>query len=729
MTLTEENLQTYNGLFVWDINKAYYDIINSDPVRSPYKNRKWWEITWFDKRHWYAKRTFNNGLFFKEWYDITDIVNIWDFLYYLSINKWAWVLEIYRETIATWDLYLITTDSWSAWMAESFVITNFVSGKPKQLYVWDSDVDANIGIQVNDPSTMLWSFKDESVSDWTNTWNYNSWEDSINPWDYIYVYDISTNFVSWVSGIPWTVGRVWSINEDDVTIINVQSLWPNFSATQTEGNKCKYYVFPKIWEVILFATTSWIKCLHYDDIDVSWDVIITDVWQTDKWYSALVEHNWFITYYNQEWWVVSYWWVWTNQLNWFFSQYIPINKNVINMASFSWYLLALSKNNITACTISPTESPTWAAYVWIAQTVMNKEWIWSKNSFDVSELWMFIVTSDKRFWALSLSAPWAYYWNNNIEPKFTPMSEWIQWHLDLLEEWDEVSVSIRNDEIRIYINWDTPESWVLNKTKILIYDMTWKFWRTHISYNAIVKWWKHMSWIPWTIDNLFLWDTCYNYCWRRDSNCRWWEFYYDQEFSWFLWEMTEWSIISIYKKLHYAKLLLWLNCSLHNATTTLQVDKYMYWYKPVYMIDNIESVRYINMINAINDWEDIEPSDCEVSLLEECSNYTNPCEWSWATDDEDACWEDIYKEDYGICIDSNKYFLSPFANIYVPLNLWMFSELFKFTFKATWEDRIHFGWNIIWYESQLPSWINPDWLNSRLCTECLWDVKPCDCEK
>ena len=61
------------------------------------------------------------------------------------------------------------------------------------------------------------------------------------------------------------------------------------------------------------------------------------------------------------------------------------------------------------------------------------------------------------------------------------------------------------------------------------------------------------------------------------------------------------------------------------------------------------------MINDINGWQEIEPSDCEISLLEECGNYTNPCDESWANDELNPCWESEYKEDYGICVDSKKY--------------------------------------------------------------------------
>ena len=732
---TEENLVYFNWLFTWDVNKVYYNLINCEIEKAPYKDREDGDLFWVNKRKWYIGKAWVDywqmvGVFIPASFYLTDVIEIWIYKYLMAVDYQADIIKIFKEIqIPGWRPVLVEIYSWAYGGNDKFTKTKFVWGKPRTLFVASWDITSIIGIEENNTNTMLSYFRD-----WTQIdWNYANWWDSVNPWDYIYCYDNKSLFELWVSGIPGSVAKV---NYRDVTSpekLNTTGR-PGFAGSQLEGKDMKYYIFPEITEVFLFSTKNWVVCWHYDDYTTTPGsvAIFTNVWQSTEAFSSMVEHNGFLAYYYDKWGIISYGGQGTDQMYWFATQYIPISKDILNITSFGNYLVAMAKDSIVACTITTitdtTVTPASIEYVWGSQNVMQWEGLFSDSSYDVTEEWLFMITNQKRFGNLSLSSPGAYYGNQNIESKFNDMSEWIKWHLDLIQDDDDVWVKIDNREIRIFINWTTYNSPLYNKTKILIYDRLYKIRHVHISLNTVIN--GYENWY-------FLGNRPYEYCGRKDwyyiiiyweelNKLIFKEFDYDQKIQMYFWETTDAAQIHTYKKLHFAKLLLWFNTKAHNNTTIFTLESYRYWYKPVFQINNIEDVRYVAMINAIEEHELFEPSDCEVSLLQECSNFIYPCEWSWADLEEDLCWNRIRTEDYWICIDDNKYFLSPFVNVYIPLNLDRFAELYRITIEAKWEDRLETWGMLIWFETQLPSRQTPDTGNTWTCPKCSTDIIPCE---
>lgn len=719
--LTEENLLYFNWLFVGDVNKVYHNIINCEIEWAPYKDREEGELFRVNKRKWYIAKTREDyqGVNFSipSEFRLTDVIEIWEYKYLMAVDYDTNRIKIYKEI--NWTI-LVELYSWQYGGNDKFTTTKFVWGKPRTLFTASWDITSVYGIEENNTSTILSYFSDKNQTDW----NYVNWTDSVNPGDYIYCYDNKSKFELWYSGVPGSVAKVNFREVNTPEKLNTTGR-PGFAGSQIEWKDMKYYIFPEIIDVFLFSTKNWIVVRHYDDYTATpWTMaIFTNVWQSDDAFKSMVSYNWFLTYYYDKWWVISYGWKWTNQMYWFATQYIPVSKDLLRIVSFWNYLLWLANESITACTITTitdsTIKPPTISYVWTSQDVMYWEGIFSENSYDITEEWLFMVTNNRRFGSLSLSSPWAYYGNQNIESDFKDMSEWIVGHLKEIQDDDKVGVEIDGREIRIYINWTTYNSPVYNKTKILIYNRYYKFWHVHISLNDVITGyeWGYGKWY-------YTWRHAYVYCWRKDWS--WTQLFdYDQKIQMYLWENTDGAQFHTYKKLHFAKILLWFNTKAHNASTIFTLDSYRYWYKPVFQIDNIEDVKYVAMINAINDGQLREPSDCEKSILQECTNFNSPCDGSRADIEEDVCWNRIWTEDYWICVDDTKYFLSPFANVYIPLNLDRFAELFRITIEAKWEDRIETCGMLIWYETQLPSRQTPDTGNIWTCTKCSTDIEPC----
>lgn len=298
---TEENLVYLNWLFIWDVNGVYYNLINCEIEKAPYKDRKDGDLFWVNKRKWYiSKRRIDYQWWWVEipyWYFLTDVIEIWAYKYFMAVNYDIEVIKIYKEIPIDpmiWRPILVEIYSWAYGWNDKFTKTKFVGWKPKTLFVWSWDITSVLGIEENNVSSWLSYFSDKVQTDR----NYATWVDSVNPWDYIYCYDNKSKFELWVSGVPGSVAKV---NFREIT--NPEKLnttWrPGFAWSQTIGKDMKYYIFPDMTEVFLFSTKHWIVCWHYDDYIETWGsmAIFTNVGQSSSAFSSMVSHNWFLAYY------------------------------------------------------------------------------------------------------------------------------------------------------------------------------------------------------------------------------------------------------------------------------------------------------------------------------------------------------------------------------------------------------------------------------------------------
>lgn len=767
--ITKTNINYRDLVLSWQINDKFHDIVNFEIVKNPY-SRKLSKTSFFLKtRKWMLD--WLEGL--PEWWEITDAI------------------ELFNEDTDTYDTYIMRVDDFNRnqmrifkvnwctatqiwkpqcvkkWGYFKFIKTKFVKWKPRNVYAdlipeinwtdwiqvnkvsyttkdynvstwavtsqtttWESELefsepitlwnDAWVRTVVNNPPD--WQFGLPDLTWWWLVWHEFNFEpiswaiNWIQTWDYLLVYWVVWGTQQWVYWVPTQVNVVtWKV--DNLTL-DVRSAWAWFYPKQYTWIGCKFRVYPERWDVFLIDTCEWLK-LRTRDMD---DALLDDDFvHTGFSYEPsrnLWENAWIITSINKTWYL-KYWQYETLKFYSSLSQEVYIWTDVIATPTFQEYTLLFRKKSLSVIRFQ-FNTTTWRLEYQYAPTDLNI-WLFSKDAYDLYRSSFYFIWSNKRLYALSIKASTTWIYETDLQD----MSAIIKWELDNIWDTDKVYLQATEQNLKIFIVWDFRDNWRPIKTKVLIFDKDYQFRHKWELCNTVVT--KEFN-------GKYLWERYFSHCWYSDE----WN-PYESRIEAFLWENEVASPANMFqsKNITWWFFALWQWSYLTDWNFYVQVDMYTNSLKPTFRIDNPESqywIDYVKLLKRFRTWELTKPSEDMMQIISSCSNYENPCAWSWDSYDilvdSDECWcpQEVPKiDDYCVCIDDKKYFLSPFSVVNFNMkwdNNW--SKLFKVSFVAKWGDILEFGWAVI------PYWINPVedkemmYPNQWECQSCK-DDDPCKC--
>lgn len=618
-----------------------------------------------------------------------------------QINEWKTI--IYKRQ--NWWERSSTTIDWIEWVEwDSSYVDGWITYEERRLFVqWDSYVD------------FWWT---QAQLDLEVAW----WEFAIGR--YIVAYDINGGSAPTIQN-PNGYGTITQINtitwfeDGKVKVANarqgffVGNNWLQ-SVYQTEGTNVVFRVFKDRWDTFGFTDCTWFK-------QWTWDGFLTMVknW-SNKCRENVNNNNGVLSFVTQNW-FINYGWVGT--LQYFFN--VLQSRNIgklVELTTFDQYTVWFTQNTlkVAAFTIS-NAGVTWQVY----NTDSTRGIRW-KGAYSVSMEWLKMIDSQRNFWYITLEP--TQYWT--FKMKWEDKSDWIRQHLSKIQDEDDVSVFEDGNEIRIIIT-SHKKGWYLHRTKSLIYDKFMAVRHIHTSLACEIRYKKYDEYLGQNV-----WTDRYPGVGDNTQDANGWA-PFEQKIEWFL--------VSNKEKTSFQQctlkdffLLIGNRTRASKWLTTFTLDHLTNCWKPTYRLDDPSSICYLKMLDDIRNWDLVTPTQDALNLLEECGIYNDECSNSQVIAHEDhrddldppsLCLkrdEQIF-EDYGVCVNNKKYYLSEFtkAEIILPLSniacLW-----YKFTISAKWVDSFHTGW-FMWYY-MLDDFTTTDDLmceQRRACKEC--DKIDCNC--
>lgn len=686
------------GYRFWKIagnpSDIYDHLENWDISESPHTKRK--DDRWF----FYVKRKSYQSYWNKAWVDVSQKWRITDI--YTEDNSWCewWECVKYyyavnqdrtRYTIikrsCDWCTFS-AVDTWercACWEDRFFDV------------LWPKD-------NLNAFNSIQWEIYNQD-SFWYI--NLNVWTNVLNPWDYIFIRD-----VSWWNAVCWQARQVlfidWSWDLQFPNRVQLSSprtnvntgevlTWANVIVTSDIGNVAWYY------------TSNWIRTLSW------WEYLsqICDYW-IGNCIQSIQNHNWTLTYLTEQWYNF-YGWVGfdSNSISATNSNNVWWNK--IQSVSFKNFLVFFWKREISTIVFDQT----WTSSFYY--DLRKDIWIHNRWAYSIFDNGLYFIGSDNRIYWASIT------WQNwFFDLQLEDITKNIFMHMDLVQENDEVYMSSEWWRLYIFINWrDFDWNSRTNKTKILIYDKTYWQWLVHTICGEVITWYKDWD---------FYGDEIYKY-WGRDWDWNSFKPYtaiaeallYKNDNS----ELKDqsWLPLDMFRRHKLMKwvFLLWM-WKYRKETTYIQVDKYdEYKYSRAYWIDDNHSV--------IKNWDDamddnvIEPSECFINSLWKCDNIKNEYTGSHKNYKvkKTLCWwieERRVFEDYCIKYDDNAYALSPIHKFQINFDE-NYADYWRVSFICWWDDSwndiAYFGWMILQTDTDNDFFVDVD----PFTTECCEKIKYC----
>lgn len=679
--------------------------------------------------------------------------------YIMLRNKNSWKLKVITRSCWCWSSKDLCWNSWiednedcedclcSCWY-DKFFVTDFVKWTPRALNDVSFVYQLNTWIQENTNNWTVWIFYDTVNKYFPYTvvwdWIYVSWSPN-NEWsavcwqarqvvsiDYSNIdrdYDILTLNAPrewlWISSIDSLNESLDRLNDARINLKN-KILWWDADEIIKAKNKldwllslynleksiwsvvnnqvwidATYSIFPEWWEVVSYATCDWIKtihALHRDRDSITWEPDENFIAYTTvacSWFNSDTCIYWineFNSRINMLWssWYNIYWWLSYNKFMFSSDNTNYVWTDKVSQAVFRNFLVSFSEYSISVVVYDSA----WNAF---SYNLDNSIWLFSKRSYTVFQNSLYIIWNDKRLYSCDIISQWQWAW---YQLNLTDQSQQVRWELDLLNYWDDVYLYNEWNKMYIFINnkynkTDTNNS----KTKILIYNRDYNRWVTHNICNFIITWkslWYYIG------------NSLYWYFWIRDHDSRYskdklqWD-YFEAHIDAFIWENEDWSnwkmnTLSI-KSPKWAKILLW-KWIYTDWSTRFIVDYWTHWRQQQYQVDTVEHIDWIRNNNIIMSWWTVEPDDCALSLLAECSNIFRECSNSSNKENSITQWRYCYPEDEifndnCVCIDDKAFALSDIYNVFIKLDHLKSSELFKIRIISSWWDSMIFWWMMV----------------------------------
>lgn len=712
----------WNGELVGNVNMIYRELINIDPDDVPYikkasptsffwKTRKWyvWNIIPPYLSEW---TTYNNTT------DIVKIDTTWCgdgdcyYLYY-QVNDDGSRYRVIRRNCDDCETMTLVQE-WYRCQCDSdkFVEIDYPIWDVIKEWKWDQSIVDLVEYRFTDTTFV-------PVADW--------WDVQVG--DYIVFYESTDSVNPWQC---WIYRQINGVFDGYITLDTWYEEWfANPEQTETIdwwiGSHVSYKIFRNIWPTAMRVGWMSLNVYHWQTNEVS-----IMCWSRWGCLLSVVKHNNIINVLTQQWYN-SYGGIWENLLYFVGTNTYQVWTDKTSSISFGSFLVVAGRNSIIAMVFDENWQYSYAYDVW--ETSYPNFGIYSKNAMSVFDNWLYVIWNDKRLHSASIEWSWEKYYL-----KLTPV-DWIFHELDLLQDWDDASISSYQNKLYIFINgrFDV-DDYMLNKTKILIYNKDYKIRYTHIIPRWVINQCKYW---------LFLWDGLFQYVWDRDVYTLWTEddnYIHTSpikaEIVFDIVNSENHDIVNglgnrvslmTYKKLNRMKMLLWPGKYTDN--TYIDIDTYTGWYKFTKRLVWFES-NWIDNQNEYYDgnYENISVSPCFSEMLSKCDNMNNKCDWShantdvreelnspvchWSWTDVDIRYDSKKFDDYAICYNEKGYQLSPIQDIYINPQIKYEAILFTIHIVSDNYDRINFGWAVveydsypIWYKQKTSFDINPECCN------------------
>lgn len=707
----------WNGELVGSVNSQYRWLINIDPDAVPYIDKLSLSSFFAKSRKWYVGWILPLYLFTGQtiMHKVTDVIKIddtwcwwWDCyrLYYQVSNDGSRYRVIRRECDDCDQLTFVQEWYRCSCDSDKFTQIDYVRWDIVKEWIWEQSVVDMVTYKFADPSFI-------PTVDW--------WDVQI--WDYILFYSATD------SDNPWQCWIYRQINGIFNWYITLDTWYDWISATNADTRKWVnvwYKIFRNVWPTAIWAGDMWINVYHW------WDNVTQMCWA--RWWclTSITKHNNIIAVLTQQWYI-HYAWIWENRLYFKWDDIIYVGTDKFSMVSYWDFLVVAWYNKIKSVVFSDNNKYAYSYDVW--WTNYQDFWIYSKNAMSVFDNWLFVVGSDKRLYAAVIE--WS---KTKYYLKLTSQSDKIFNELDLLQEWDDVSVSAYQNKLYLFINWRSDvDDYRLNKTKILIYNKDYKLRYTHIIPRWVINTCKYW---------LFLWDWLFQYVWDRDVYTLWTdednyihqtpirtEIIFDIVNSENHWITNgAWNRVSLMnnKKIKRMKMLLWVGKYTDN--TYIEIESFTAWYRFHKQLQWFNS-EWIDNINKYydGDYSSINISPCFLDRLSKADNMNNKCvdshantdvreelhtpvcHWTWT--EQEIHYDPKRFDDYAICYDDKWYQLSPINHIYVNPQLKYPAVLYTVHIVSDNYDRLNFWWAIVEYDSY------PIWYKEKTS----FDLDPVDC--
>ena len=359
------------------------------------------------------------------------------------------------------------------------------------------------------------------------------------------------------------------------------------------------------------------------------------------------------------------------------------------MISFRNFLVFFGKKEISTAVFNESGDTSFL------YNLTNDIGIYNKWAASVFDNWLFFVWSDKRvYWASINSAG-----NGIFDLQLEDITLNVMWHMDRLQEWDEVYMDSYSDRLYIFINWrHTTDSFYTGKTKILIYDKTYKQRLVH------TLCWDVINWIR---CGKFIWDDVYQYCWRDWDWDPWFGTWYDAVATAVLyrnnqnsWQDSSWITLDMFRRHKILNMIVLLARSRYSSDTYIDVTKYdkiasRYQYQ-------MKEDEITEMWNDIRNCNEPRIPKCLTSSLSKCANTNNDCEWSGhncEVKENDCCEKPRVFDDYCICYDDAGYEVSPIHKYKLTFNE-SYADYWKISLVSSWDNVAYFWGFMVGTETQ-----------------------------
>lgn len=680
----------WNGEMVWLVNTQYRELINIDPDAVPYVDK-------LSKTSFFAKtrkgyvvdmppQTFIDNNVIK--YYTTDIrkidntwCNDWNCYYmFYQVSPDGWQYRVLKRDC--WDCEITPVDSWYRCPCDSDEFFDLDYPIWEVIKEWFGRQEVEWWIQPRFYDNFI------PVADWGNVF----------VWDYIVFYSTTH------SHNPWQCWIYRQINSIEDWYITLDTWYEEYTDEDWKWENVWYKIFRNLWTTVGWVWSSAINIHHHEAIHS------TICWDWGWCLLSVVNHNGILNVLTDKWYNL-YWGIGENvtYFSWLQTTYVWTDK--FSSVSFGNFLVFMGKSSIESMVFSEDGKFSYKYNLW--ETSYSDFGIYSKKSYAVFNNGLYIVAKDKRLYAASIAGSGEKYYL-----QLEPQSKDIFPELDLLQSYDEVSLSSYQNKLYIFINgkFDSENDW-LDKTKILIFNRDYWLWYNHIISRWVISWTKYWLFYGWWL---------YQYVWDRDvyiMGSPWEtiehyspikaEIVFDivnSENHWI--ENWNWNRVSLMtnKKINWIKLL--LGAGIYTDNTYIEISSYMSWYKFNKKINFTNNEWFNNRLEYFNEqYNNITVSDCFWDTLSKNDNMENKCAGSKANTDirdeleSPVCWDYNIRfnskrlDDYVICYDDKGYQLSPINHIYINPSLKYNSILYTVKIVSDNYDMINFGWAVVEYES------------------------------
>lgn len=693
----------WNGELVWSVNSLYRWLINVDPDTVPYIDKLSLSSFFLKSRKWYVGSLLPRSLLADKILmdKTTDIVKV--------DTTWCWWWDCY------WLYYQVSDDK-----TQYRVVRRDCDDCDQITFVeeWTRcSCDADKFIEIKYPIWWVikeWYGKQKIEDSITYKFEDSTFQTIAEWWD-VRVGDYILFYAEWTSDNPWQCWIYRQINGVFNGYITLDTWydWVGENANDWYGVNVWYKIFRNVWPTVWRVGNWWLNVYHWLS-----DITTQICWARWGCIQSIVNHNNMVTVLTEQWYV-HYSWIWENILYFNGLNTINVWTDKINMISYWDFLVVAWTNYIESIIFSEDNKYAYSYNIW--WTAYEKFWIYSKDAMSVFDNGLFVIGNDKRLYVATIE--WS---TTKYYLKLTSQSDTIFNELDLLQEWDNVSLSSYQNKLYLFINGrgDVDDE-LVNKTKILIYNKDYKLRYTHIIPRWVIHTCKY---------GIFLGDGLFQYIWDRDIYMLWTEednfihqtpikseIIFDivnSENHWIVNGNGNRVSLMTNKKLKRMKSLLWM--WKYTDNTYIEIESFTAWYRFHKRINWFNS-DWIDNINEYYDgsYSNINIAPCFTDRLSSSDNMNNKCNGShantdvreelhtpvchWTSTEQLIHYEPKRFDDYAICYNDKWYQLSPIQHIYINPQIKYPAILYTVHIVSDNYDRLNFGWVIVEYDSY-PIW-------------------------